>query len=174
MNGNKELLKKIKALAEGGTGGEKENAEALLNKLIKKYNISYDEIDDDIVETAEFKYRDKQQKNLLIQVIYKVTNEAGRSWTYKNVRDTIFADVTKAQRIEIEWLYDWYKRQWIKERDSFFSAFIQKHRIFGQLKDGQSAQELSDEELLKMLQMADSMEDVSPTLAIEAETLQQK
>ena len=169
MNSNKELIKKIKALAEGGTGGEKKNAEALLNKLMKKYNISYDEIDDDIVEEEAFKYRDQQQKILLIQVIYKVTNEKGKSWTYKNKRNTLFAKVTKAQKIEIECFYDWYKRQWIKERDLFFSAFIQKHSIFGKLKDGESGKELSDEEMLKMLQMINSMEDVSPTLAIAGE-----
>lgn len=35
-----ELLKKIKALADNGTGGEKVNATKMLAVLMKKYNIS--------------------------------------------------------------------------------------------------------------------------------------
>ena len=33
-------LERVKALAERGVGGEKENAEALLNRLMAKYGIS--------------------------------------------------------------------------------------------------------------------------------------
>ena len=36
------LLKKIRALAEHGVGGEAENAEKLLARMMKKYGISGD------------------------------------------------------------------------------------------------------------------------------------
>lgn len=42
-------LERVKALAERGVGGEKENAEALLNRLMAKYSIS----EEDIEDTAE-------------------------------------------------------------------------------------------------------------------------
>ena len=48
MTEREELLKRlerVKALAERGVGGEKENAEALLKRLMEKYDIS----DEDIV-----------------------------------------------------------------------------------------------------------------------------
>ena len=38
------LLKKIKALAERGVGGERENAEALLARLMEKYDVSEEEL----------------------------------------------------------------------------------------------------------------------------------
>ena len=38
-------LERVKALAERGVGGEKENAEALLNRLMAKYGISEEDID---------------------------------------------------------------------------------------------------------------------------------
>ena len=37
-------LERVKALAERGVGGEKENAEALLNRLMAKYGISEEDI----------------------------------------------------------------------------------------------------------------------------------
>ena len=52
MTEREELLKRlerVKALAERGVGGEKENAEALLKRLMEKYEIS----DEDIVRTAK-------------------------------------------------------------------------------------------------------------------------
>ena len=49
MTEREELLKRlerVKALAERGVGGEKENAEALLKRLMAKYGISEDDIED--------------------------------------------------------------------------------------------------------------------------------
>lgn len=39
------LLKKVRALAEHGVGGEAENAEKLLARMMKKYGISEEELD---------------------------------------------------------------------------------------------------------------------------------
>lgn len=52
---NNELLKKIKALAERGYGGEKENAEKLLKKLMKEYNIKEEDLDEDVIKDFPFK-----------------------------------------------------------------------------------------------------------------------
>lgn len=40
------------------------------------------------------------------------------------------ADCTPAEKVEIEYLFDFYKRLWEKEKDAFLAAYIQKHRIF--------------------------------------------
>jgi len=53
-----ERLKKLKALAERGIGGEKENAGQLLEKLCIKYGISQDDIDSPEERTNHwFKYK---------------------------------------------------------------------------------------------------------------------
>lgn len=41
------LLKKVRALAEHGVGGEAENAEKLLARMMKKYGISEEELDEE-------------------------------------------------------------------------------------------------------------------------------
>ena len=45
-------LERVKALAERGVGGEKENAEALLNRLMAKYGISEEDIETPQSETT--------------------------------------------------------------------------------------------------------------------------
>lgn len=132
MNTKTELLQKLKALAERGVNGEKANAEVLLNKLMKKYNVSLDELSEDITETIEFKYHGAEQEKILRQVIYKVTNKKNNTHTYRytysgrSCRTILGADVTKAQRIEIEFLFDWYVTQWQKRARGFIRSLYTK------------------------------------------------
>lgn len=55
----RELLKKLQALAERGVGGEKETAERKLKQLIKKYGIEEAELSEDKIMEFEFKYHNK-------------------------------------------------------------------------------------------------------------------
>lgn len=58
-----------------GVGGEKETAKAILEKLLKKYAVSLDELDEETVCEYELEYHGKEQERLLKQTIYKVTDE---------------------------------------------------------------------------------------------------
>ena len=55
MNNKEELVKKIKALAESGVGGEKKNAQKLLQELMTKYNISEESLNGEIINEFELK-----------------------------------------------------------------------------------------------------------------------
>ena len=112
------LLKKIRALAERGVGGE-------------AYNLVY--------------------------------RASGRK-----VKTRLGADCTAAEKVEIEFLFDFYTRLWERERDAFLSAFIQKHRIFT-IRDDIEPQEVSREELLKMQALMLGMSDESPVRALPAQ-----
>ena len=52
------LLKKVRALAERGVGGEKDAAAKTLEKLMKKYGISDEELAEETAERVEFKVKD--------------------------------------------------------------------------------------------------------------------
>lgn len=54
MDNKKERLKKIYNLSLKGVGGEREQAQAILDKLLKKYELSLDDIDDE--DTASYDY----------------------------------------------------------------------------------------------------------------------
>ena len=78
----KELLRKLRALAERGVGGERQNAQKKLDELIKKYNISDEELEDEVAELYHFKYRGKRESALLVQIMYKVCDKKDNIYNF--------------------------------------------------------------------------------------------
>ena len=60
MSKNIDLAKKLKALADRGVDGEKTNAEAMLNSLMKKHNITIEEIEGE--ELLDFFFKIEKSK----------------------------------------------------------------------------------------------------------------
>lgn len=71
-----EKLKKIKALAERGVGGEKETAMRMYEDLKARYEIEDEEIMLDAVTLHWFSCADSLEEDLLTQIFYKVTGSA--------------------------------------------------------------------------------------------------
>lgn len=159
------LLKKIRALAEHGVGGEAENAEKLLARMMKKYGISEAELDEETRVRHDFTYHGGEEKKILKQVVYKVTGGYTYELVYtasgRKVRTQLGADCTPAEKVEIEYLFDFYKRLWEKEKDAFLAAYIQKHRIFA-IRADVEPREMSLEESIKMSALMRGMSDESP------------
>lgn len=171
----KERLKKLYALAMRGVGGEKQTAQAILEKLLKKYAVSLDDLDEDIVSEYQLEYHGEDQERLLKQTVYKVTDNENAFyslyWTRGEECQTILGvQCTAAQKLEIEFLFDFYTRVWEKEREALFHAFVQKHKIFGKLKNREEGMVLSDEELEKMCALMRGLSNETPLLQIEEET----
>lgn len=168
MNDPKERIKKLYALAMRGVGGEKKQAQALLEKLLKKYDLTLEELDEEKINRYELEYHGKEQEELLVQTIYKVTgsydeiyslrfNKSGRA-----CKTRLAAYCTEAQKAEIDFLFDFYCRLWEKERARLLSAFIQKHEIFGALKEGEKCEEISHEERMKLYALMRGLSDEQP------------
>ena len=176
MTDQKERLKKLYALALRGVGGEKEQAQALLEKLLKKYAMSLDELDEEKIIEYHLTYHGKEQRKLLIQTVYKVLGDTSSmfglcySASGRECRTVLGVRCTEAQKIEIEFLFDFYTRVWEKERAALLEAFIQKHDIFGRLKEGEKARELSTEEMLKLQALMRGLSDEKPLKQIEGGT----
>ena len=156
MSDKAALLMKIRALALNGVDGEKEQAQAILDKLMKKYSVSLDDLDEEILNEYEFEYHGKEQEKLLRQTIYRVTGDKFAMWglqysdSGRKCKTRLGGRCTAAQKVEIDFLFDFYKRVWEKDRQALLSAFIQKHRIFGELKPDEKAMEISAEDMEKM------------------------
>lgn len=171
----KELLKKLQALAERGVGGEKETAERKLKQLIKKYGIEEAELSEDKIMDFDFKYRNAWEKKLLRQLFYRMFGQEYRSKTYiyrygKGSRSTYGIACTRAEGLQLQIEYDFYRALFEEELELFQSAFIQKHRIFDP-NGGSDDMELTPEEIeriLRMQQMMSGMQDKSLNPLIEA------
>lgn len=169
-----ERIKAVKSLADRGEWGEKENAQALLEKLMQKHGITEADLEVERVETVFFPYHDELERRILIQVIFSVTGKpafgcvggaSGRK------RKKYGADCTAAQRLEIEFNHKFFYEAAKKEFEVFLYAFYMKNGIFP--PDGiapeQETKGLTEEELEEVLraeQMAATMEKYTPHRAI--------
>lgn len=143
-----EKIRKVQALANRGADGEKQSAAALLDKLMKQYGIDEAEIAEERLEKCFFRYKTPYERKLLVQVIYTVTGKipfkcvgsySGRA------RKQVGIDCTAAERLEIEFSYEFYKAVLEEEMERFYSAFLMKNDIFP--PDSKKAEEIPAAEI---------------------------
>jgi hypothetical protein len=165
-------LKKIKAVADGTNFEcERESAFNKLRDLMERHGISEQELSDDALTICEFKYKGKREYLLLQQIFFKVLDTHNlKIYKYhkggQKVRSTVGVDCTAAQSIEIRFLFDFYRDLYHREEQSFYIAFINKHKLFGS-PDGTEGEKLSNEELKKLHQMMEGMDSAMPYKQIE-------
>ena len=176
MKDKKEYLQKIYQLAKSGVGGEKENAQKILDELLKKYSMEIEEIEelDEEIINADIKTPTKVEEKILIQVVYKVTNSTEEIYEIhrggKLVSKVTRVKCTRKQEIEIRFLYDFYRRLWFEEQEFLLSAFIQKHKIFGKRLDengNEKVNYISEDEMNRLRRAMGAFKDESPLLQIE-------
>ena len=177
MNRKEELLERIKAvkaLADRGERGEKENAQALLEKLMQKYGVTEADLELEYMETVFFPYHDELERRILIQVIFSVTGKppfgcVGGGTGRK--RKKCGADCTAAQRLEIEFNHKFFYEAAKKEFEVFLYAFFKKNGIFPPetVVPPRDIEDLEEEELQTLhraAMMAETMEHYTPRKAI--------
>lgn len=169
-----ERLKKLHSLAVHGVGGEQKNAQALFEKLSRKYGLEDLVLDEEQISEYSFSCKGKDERKLLMQVAYKVVDdahliyEAVSASSGRKLPSTIFVECTAAQKLEIEFLFDFYRRLFAKEKELFFFAFIQKHQLFGAPKSDSQQSKLSQKEIARIAFLQLGMADDAPYKAIEA------
>ena len=113
-------------MAKRGTPEEQKIAKS----IIKDLDIS---VDDEQIIDALFKYRNKYEKKILMQVWSMVINKTGVSYfTNPKKKNTVIFEITKSQETEIELFYSIYKREIEQEINLTVQAFIQTNNIFPQ------------------------------------------
>lgn len=166
------LLAKIRALAEQGVGGEKVEAEKLLAKLLKKYNLSEADLGSDEYQELKLIFKNEDEKSLIHQICYKVLGSkdevCNRVFQYrygKGSRSTIIIECTPSQATQIAIYYDFYRELWIKEKQKMLNAFFQKHELFGT----GTGRKISSEEYQDLIKRMNALDEAaSPSLRIEA------
>lgn len=169
-----ELIAKVKALAEEGVAGEKENAKVLLEKLCRKHNIKLSEIDDSSILKFDVNFGSKYEKRLLNQVFYSVVGDIDENkgfYTYIHRHRKGCLECTKAEFIEIQAKFNFYKYHLEKDMKLFYDAFVQRNNIYPPDEKCKPREEkthffLTDDEL-KILSMCKGLEKHNYNLQIE-------
>jgi len=165
----RQRMKKLLALAERGVGGEKETAARMLQKLLKKNGIrTLEELEKEEAEYTLFSYKGKHELKLLKQCIYKIMTAADHTTYYhtKGTRQKLGIYCTRAQKIEIELEFDFYRKVFYEELSKFVSAFIQAQRIFPPDAPEGSYDKL-DERDMKIAYMAEGIDRKSRVTRLE-------
>lgn len=150
-------IRRVQALAERGVAGEQESAAATLDRLMKQYGITEAELEEERREMEWFRYKTPIERKLLLQVIYSVTGRAAYGCVGKYTgrkRKKVGIECTAAERLEIQFDYDFFREALEEEMDRFYSAFLIKNGIFppeGKERDElPPPREISREEALKL------------------------
>ena len=168
-------VKKIQALAERGDRGEKESAAAMLDRLMKRYGITEAEIAEERRGIAWFRFKTPLERKLLNQVIYTVTGRVAYSCVGKYTnrpRKMLGIECTAAERLEIEFSFEFYKAAFEKELERFYIAFLQKNRLFPDkpIDDVPEIGEMDLEEAQRLSMMMAGMEEHSRRKALGSGT----
>lgn len=164
----RDLLKKLQALAERGVGGEKETAERKLKQLIEKYGIEEAELDEEKLIEFEFKYKSAWEQKLLRQLFFKLFGLEYRNKTYAyrfgpGSKSIYGITCTKAEGLQLQIEFEFYKDLYYADLQLFQDAFIQKHRIFDASvpADDKEYTREEKERYMRMEQMMDGMQNKS-------------
>lgn len=153
----RQRLIKLLALSERGIGGEKENAQTMLKKLLVKHNVTLDDLKDDRQELFFFGYKTLFERRLVSQIHAMITGDrSGRYYKYPGTQE-IGLKITKLQYLEIDMLYSIYRKSLKEEMEILYGAFIQRNHIFSMNGESKSIDDLDPKErerLRRILQMS--------------------
>lgn len=160
----KSLLLKIKALADSGVGGEKENAHERLNFLLRKYNVSMSDLESE--EIKDFEYSSEHQyRHIIIQVCASLRVP---SFYKRRSRTCIIIECTNSQYIEICDKVDHYIKAYKEQLEIFNTAFYYKYNLYDMSGTKKPKSEDIDFERIRSMQkMASSMKDDDYILKLE-------
>jgi len=156
-----ELGKKLQALVRRGKGGEAINAKRQLDRLMAKYGITPEELEDEIYQEVEFKVKGKDRK-LFMHVAISVTG-INRPWKFlKKNKTRFYGEVTKVEEVEIRAKFDFYLRFYKEEADVFLSAFIHANHLYAKDMPPSDGSDLTAAEIMRARRMLDLAEGIEP------------
>lgn len=160
----KDKLKKLKALAERGCGGEAENAQRLLERLCAANGIDLGQLNDEEKKSL-YTFNigcNSVFKTLFAQCYCKVTNSLRMSYR-QETRSKISLELTQVDYAELKGLFEWHKANFEKElealRDAALIAYCQKHCLFPDKTNDRPLTEADLERLRKAMKMEGLLND---------------
>lgn len=163
-------VRKLQALAERGVGGEKANAQRMLEKLLARHGLTLEDLADERREVRWFPAPTKFDVLLAAQILAKVCNTDDPGvYSSRGRPKQVGVDVTPAEAIEFELHYDTLRKALTEHFKDAFSAFIQANRLFSNLPSDESSSAMTERDLRIM-----SMAAATPATSINPRVAQSK
>lgn len=161
-----EKLKKIKSLADKGVAGEAIAAQAQLEKLLAKHNLTIQDLFNEERKERKFKVN-KADQLIFNQVCLSIIgNRAKETWHYVGESRIKHMNITDVEFIDISQQFDFHRKQFEKEKkkmiDKLENAYVYKHDLFNCDKsDTPSESKMTIEEYYEIMAMKNRLEDVT-------------
>lgn len=124
----RELIKKVKALADKGVGGESISAKEKLKTLCEKYGLDQKELDDiDEKKDYFFILRDNNEKELLKNLICMILDVPGFKW--KENKFLIKINLTSSQYFDINNAFEYYQRMYDDYKRYLIQGILARNSI---------------------------------------------
>lgn len=138
-----ERINKLQKLADQGVCGEKINAQARIKEIMQKYGITDEDLEKEDLKDYYYANKNKYEDHLMVQIcaIVNRSRKVGiliRDIPKKDQRilkqafgfvPTCHMECTKAEIIEIESMFDFYKASFELQIDTFLYAFLMKNNL---------------------------------------------
>ncbi|MDQ6718337.1 MAG: hypothetical protein M3Z17_08335 [Gemmatimonadota bacterium] len=139
-------LLKVLRLAQEGVGGERENAEVMLEKLLRKHSMTMADLDgalDQPRTCAWLPVGDGEERAVLSQLVVKLFGVERKVWR-RGSDVELGVDVTAAEGAALEIAWEVYRAAFAEARRALVMGFCFKHGLYA--AEGAANSEMSAEE----------------------------
>ena len=144
----RERLLKTLRLAQQGVGGERDNAETILDKLLTKHGLtraSLEELDAPIRSTVWFPVA-VADRIIFAGMVARLFGEDRSIWKHKGKPTKRGVDLSAAEHVTLDLAWEVYKRAWRGVCDDLQIAFMRKHKLFDASGTKRYLDDLDDDE----------------------------
>ena len=139
-------LRKMKALADHGVGGERENAQRLLAAVAAEYGISLERLNDSLLKTFRITISNTFKRKLLSQLCglkrqelklggEYLTENRVTLWTCRQRNLYAIRDCTDAEWLELSAKLEILARAYKKQEREFYTAFLMANNLLLEAED---------------------------------------
>lgn len=125
-------LLKVLRLAQGGVGGEKENAERLLAKLLRKHSMTLADLEGDIEQHRTRVWltaADREERTVLSQLVIRLFGLDRKLW-HNTDAFNLGVDASPAEHAAIVIAWDVYRAAFAEARNALVMGFCFKHDLY--------------------------------------------
>lgn len=146
MESIRSRLLKVLRLAQDGVGGERENAEVLLGKLLRKHSMTMADLEGPLDQPRAVVWlpvSGEDERTVLSQLVVKLFGITRKLWRHVNAMD-LGVDVTPSEHAALVIAWEVYRAAFAEARHTLVMGFCFKHGLYapeGADSSGMSAED---------------------------------
>ena len=158
-------LLKVLRLAQQGVGGERENAEVLLAKLLKKHSMTMADLEGASNQPSTLVWlpaSNEDERTVLAQLVAKMYGTDRKVWKKAHTSD-LGVNVTASEHAALVIAWEVYRAAFAEARQSLVIGFCFKHGLYA--PEGSESADMSDEaraRSARALALAEALPVVDP------------